>query len=420
MSADPTSGVASASTSPRDDADLRQQIRQLYAYLALRTLSISGDAAWLFGVAWTAGVVGGAGGLGSLLAVAALPRLLLMPVAGGLADRWGIRRTMIVSDFVAAAIALGTAIGWAVFGPHLGFLYAAVLAFSCIESFYVPSSAAFVRLVVDKELLPQATSLRQSATSVAGIAGTAAGGALVALGGFAVVAAVDGVTFVAIGAGLALVRLRTGLVEPGEDTTPTVSRIGAALRLFWTTPLLRYSLARAFVVNCVGIAFINVGLVLQAQDREWSAASFALVDITLSAGTIVGGITLARMTVPEPVGRVVSAAFVLLGLVTLAMAAAPPYIVLVILAFALGLALVPVAGLGDAVVLAHLPEDRLAATTAVMITITTAAVPIGTVATGWFAASAGVGPTNLVLASALVLTALFACCVAELRNARIE
>src|SRR5262249_39052922 len=111
----------------------------------------------------------------TLISVAFLiPFALLGPVAGVFVDRWDAKRTMISSDLIRAALALGL-----VFASGLNQIYAILFALSAVSTFFVPAQTIMIRTITPRDGLMAASALRQRVFQVVGIISPAIAGAMV-------------------------------------------------------------------------------------------------------------------------------------------------------------------------------------------------------------------------------------------------
>ncbi len=129
-----------------------------------------------------------------LLGLAALPTVVLSPLAGTLADWYPRRRIMIGVDVVSAAACLATLLAVAVL-PLAVAVFLAVGVVYGLSTFYRPAAQALLPVLAGERQLGRANSGLRLATSLANIAGPAAAGLLVDRGGFELVLAVDAATF---------------------------------------------------------------------------------------------------------------------------------------------------------------------------------------------------------------------------------
>jgi DHA3 family macrolide efflux protein-like MFS transporter len=104
----------------------------------------------------------------ALIAVCTLaPRIVLSPVTGALADRWDRRRTMLISEIVAASATLYLAAAMAVGFLNVRQIYAAMSVISVCSAFQWPAYAASITLLVPKEQFGQASGMVQIAQGLA-------------------------------------------------------------------------------------------------------------------------------------------------------------------------------------------------------------------------------------------------------------
>ena len=103
-----------------------------------------------------------------------IPLALLGPAAGVFVDRWDAKRTMISSDLIRAALALGL-----VFATSLSQIYAILFALSAVSTFFIPAQTITIRSVTPREGLMAANALMQQALQVVRIISPTIAGAMV-------------------------------------------------------------------------------------------------------------------------------------------------------------------------------------------------------------------------------------------------
>ena len=125
-----------------------------------------------------------------LLACAAVPAVLLAPVAGAVADRRDRRKVMFAADLTSAAVCLAAlaAVGT---GAEVAMLYAVVLALGVLSTFHRPASDALLPSLALPSQLSRANSGLRLAQRLGFIGGPAAGAWLIDRGGLEVVLVVD-------------------------------------------------------------------------------------------------------------------------------------------------------------------------------------------------------------------------------------
>ncbi|MFN8618699.1 MAG: MFS transporter [Dehalococcoidia bacterium] len=137
-----------------------------------------------------------------LLALAALPTVVLGPIAGTFAD-WFPRRRILVGTDLACAAACGVSLLIARALPVQAAAFTSISTVATLSAFYRPAAQALVPSLVSQQGLGRANSAIRLATSLAAISGPAAAAFLTERGGLELVLVVDGASFL-VSAGLAL------------------------------------------------------------------------------------------------------------------------------------------------------------------------------------------------------------------------
>jgi MFS family permease len=184
----------------------------IFNLVAAQAISVSGDLLLL-----TAASIAvfektdSATAVSLLLAVAALPTVVLGPLAGTFAD-WFPRRRILVGTDLACAAACGIAFAMVRVLPVEAAAFFSIAVVSALSAFYRPAAQALVPSLVSDAGLGRANSALRLATSVAAISGPAAAAFLTDRGGLELVLSIDLASFV-ISAGLALMiqRVPTGV-----------------------------------------------------------------------------------------------------------------------------------------------------------------------------------------------------------------
>jgi MFS family permease len=251
---------------------------------------------------------GGAVLLGTVLACYGVPRTVLIPVGGILADRLGPRLVMLLAD--AARCALVTALvvvatrhtaSLAVLGPLAALIGAG-------EGLFLPASFTIIPSVVAPEQLQVANAISTALNQVGSLLGPVLGGLLVATAGSAPAFAVDAASFAISALALALLRTRTpetagpetaGPETAGPETAgPEPAGPQAAPRiwpLLRTSRVLQITLVVVVVANLAAGGTFDVALPALAHAR-FGAAGYGALIACMGAGALGGTIAAARAT----------------------------------------------------------------------------------------------------------------------------
>ena len=176
-------------------------IRAALGYPAFRSLlaglAVSQVGDWLYNLALVTLVyqrTGSAMWAGVATAARVVPIVVLGPLGGVVADRFGRRGVMIVSDVSRLVLMLGLAL---VAAAHLPVLIAPVIAAlaTAAGAPYLPCVSAVTPRLVRSADLPGANAARSAVTAIGVIVGPALGGVLLLVGSPAAAFAVNAATF---------------------------------------------------------------------------------------------------------------------------------------------------------------------------------------------------------------------------------
>jgi MFS family permease len=184
--------------------------------------SLLGSSMSTVAIAWAVLESGAsATGLGYVFAAAVVPQVLLMAIAGAVADRLGRRRVMLAAD--ALRCAAQASLAGAVFAGRPA-LWVFVLLASLVgtgEAFFTPALDALTVEIAPRDQLGNANALFGLATSATRIAGPALGGLLVALTGPGTVVAVDAASYAVSVLALSLLTMPGGTAGSGTAGSGT-------------------------------------------------------------------------------------------------------------------------------------------------------------------------------------------------------
>ena len=147
-----------------------------------QAISLLGDQFSLLAFPWLVLQLAGNGlAMGTVLALAGVPRALLMLVGGAVTDRVSPRALMLASNLarvvlmgLLAALTLGGAV-------QLWMLYVVSLLFGVVDAFFFPAASAILPRIVGNERLGPANALTQGTAQVSVFLGPVLAGAVISL-----------------------------------------------------------------------------------------------------------------------------------------------------------------------------------------------------------------------------------------------
>lgn len=252
--------------------------------------------------------------LGSVLAVAAVPGALLMPVGGWVGDRFSPARVLFLCG--AGRALLATALASLAFleVSSLWPLYAVAGALGVLNALYYPASLSTVSLVLgDRTLLGAGNALLMGTQQVSEMAGPVLAASVAALFGLGAVFGTNALMFAAaailFGMVAGGVRRGTGIWgrrraasgerprPEGEPAVPEsaqealrgpVAGIAEGVRYAWRDPLLRTMLFVLALLSFSTSGPLRVGGAVLAQTRLGGAEAFAVLLSAFGAGSLIG------------------------------------------------------------------------------------------------------------------------------------
>ena len=126
-----------------------------------------------------------------------IPRVLLSPIAGSLADKKNRKKMVVGLDTLSGVIVLSLVIISSIYGLKLVFIYTTTLLLAIVNTFFdVSIGASIPNLVSDKNLV-KINSYTQASTSLAAIMGPVLGGLIYGLIPIKIFLIINGISFLA-------------------------------------------------------------------------------------------------------------------------------------------------------------------------------------------------------------------------------
>ncbi len=269
-------------------------------------VSLIGDQFYLIALPWLVlKLTGDPLAMGTVLALAAIPRALFMLVGGALTDRFSPRALMLTSNLVrllvVGLLSLVTIAGVV----ELWMLYGFALLFGLADAFFYPAQSSIIPRLLGAERLQTGNAVVQGTAQLSLFVGPVLAGTLISLldggsGGTAtapdmlgigVAFAIDAATFAVSALTLSLIRLAPVAASGDAPTEPTgmFASIAEGARAMWSDRVLRYYFMLIAAANLLITGPFAVGIpVLADQEYAGGAAAFGLVLSAYGAGSLSG------------------------------------------------------------------------------------------------------------------------------------
>jgi MFS family permease len=237
--------------------------------------------------------------LGAITALQTLPFLLLSLFGGVVADRVPKRPFLMVViglEVVQATILAALTLSGRI---ELWHLYVLAFALGVLTALEAPTRQSFVSELVGRERIQSAVSLNSSVFNAARIIGPGVAGVVIAAVGTGVCFALNAASFVAVLAGLALMRPAEFVPARRAQHGRILSQLVEGLAYVLRTPELLFPVVLLAFLGTFGYNFLVVLPLLARYTLNAGAVGFGILDASMGVGSIVGALAVATRLAPE-------------------------------------------------------------------------------------------------------------------------
>ena len=230
--------------------------------------------------------------LGTIAFALQIPSLFITPIAGVLADRWSRKRVIVITQVLMMLVAF--ALAWLTLTNRINvsLIVAIALVNGVILAFDTPFRQSFVPdIITRREDLSNAIALNSSLYNLARFIGPPFGGVLIAWVGEGWCFFINGLSFLAVIAGLLAMR-----IQPKKRAR----RFGSVFRQLregvsyaWTTKSLRYLITLVALSSFFGLPFQALMPVFAAEILQGGSEMLGVLTGALGAGALAGAFFLA-------------------------------------------------------------------------------------------------------------------------------
>jgi MFS family permease len=323
--------------------------------------------------------------LGVLAAAQFGPILILGPWAGLVADRSDKRKLLLtvqtlamVQSFAMAALAFSG-------NPPVGAIYAVAFFGGITMAFDNPTRRSFVVEMVPQEDINNAVSLNSALMTSSRVVGPALAGLAVSTVGFGWAFLGDGLSYLAVLAGLWM--MRTEELRPAPVTPKAKGQIREGLRYVRREPVLFVPMAMMAVVGTLSYNFPTVFPLFTIRDLGGTDSTFTLLFSVVSIGSLIGALFTARRTVVSV--RRVCLASLAYGATMAVMAVVPNTAAALVVGVVLGLASISFIVSSTAIVQTEAAPEMRGRVLALQAMLFLGSTPVGGPIVGWVAEEFG-------------------------------
>jgi predicted MFS family arabinose efflux permease len=347
-------------------------------------ISVTGSWAQTVAQEWLVyRLTGSAFMLGQVSFVTAIPVWTLSPWAGVVIDRMP-RRTLL---FITQAVQMLQAFALAVlmFSGRIEVWHVFVLSAvrGAANAFDAPTRQSFYIELVDRDDLSNAIALNSTLMSLARVFGPSLGGVIVAVLGTAWAFTINGITFLAILAGLALMHLPRSERRPHKQS-PLADML-EGMQYIRQTRVIAGLIVIVLAVALFGASFSVLLPVIAAEVLERGEVEFGILNAMRGIGSVIGALVVAYLASRRRRGRYLDLFNWLLPGALLALALTHHYGSALLIMILIGLTLTPQISFANMLIQAHVNDDIRGRVMSVYTLVIFGTFPVGSLIMGTLA-----------------------------------
>ncbi len=349
-----------------------------------------------------------ASAVGIVMALQFGPQFFLLPWTGFAADHLDQRKLLIATQAAMGILALALGLLTLAGVVQLWHVYVFALLFGSAAAFDAPVRQTFVSQLVGDADLANAVSLNSTSFNAARMVGPAVSGIVIAVVGIGWAFVINGVSFIAVLASLALLRVGELHTRPRADRAR--GSFTAGFRYVWSRADLKTTLIMLFLIGTFGLNFPIFISTMAVGVFHADARGYGLLSSMMAVGTVTGALLNARRDRPGMPALLGGA--ILFGLGCTAAALAPGYWSFAAALVVTGIAAITFSNTTNSLMQLSTEPAMRGRVMALRVGVALGGTPIGAPIVGWIADhlgprwALGVGALSGLAASGVAIYAM--------------
>ncbi|MFI5250233.1 MAG: MFS transporter, partial [Gemmatimonadales bacterium] len=277
--------------------------------------------------------------VGLVASVGSLPILVLSLPAGVVVDR--VNKLRLVTAMQTLMLLEATALWWLTWTGRvtIGWLLVLAAVNGMCSAFEIPARQAMMVDLVAREDLHDAIALNSSGFNLARVVGPAVGAAVIAAAGIAWCFALNAASYLAVLAGLAMIRLQPAAAATAPPASPWTAMV-AGLRYMYANRKINALMQVVTVFSVLGIPYIVLMPVVARDLLHIGAAGYGVLLACVGVGGFCGALFLAAVGRWMRRGRLLQAAAISYGVLLVGFSLSRSVVVSCIVLLAAGCAMI--------------------------------------------------------------------------------
>jgi MFS family permease len=314
----PTSNPGSPAPSPAAQGRFHHAFRSLKhrnfrLFFSGQLISLVGTWMQTIAEAWLVyRLTGSAALLGWLGFVNQIPIFLLSPIGGLAADRWPRQHVVIATQVASMTLGFTLAALTLTHRIHVWEIIVLATLLGVVNAFDVPARQSFLIEMVGREDLLNAIALNSTMFNGARLAGPAVAGLLVAYIGEGWCFFLNGISYIAVIAGLLMMRIEKSLAV--HDGNSPIEKLREGLRFVRHATPIRTLLLLLGLVSFTALPFAVLVPIFADRILHRGASGYGTLMGAVGFGAMCGAFTLAMRQQLRGFGNIVAYSAIALGI----------------------------------------------------------------------------------------------------------
>lgn len=269
------------------------QYRNFRLFFAGQSISLVGTWMQSIAMSWLVyRMTGSALLLGVVGFATQIPTFILSPFFGVLADRYNRHRILILTQTLSMLQALTLAALTLIGVISVWHIIVLGIFLGCINSLDVPTRQSFIiEMVEKKEVLGNAIALNSAMFNAARLIGPTVAGILVAVVGEGICFLINGISFIAVIAGLLLMKLNRKKTPAGELNI--FKELKEGVRYAFGSQSIRSILFLLSIISVMGMSYVVLMPIFAKEIHRGGAHTLGFLMATVGLGALIGTLYLA-------------------------------------------------------------------------------------------------------------------------------
>ena len=253
----------------------------------------------------------------TVIMVALIPRILLMPFAGVIADKFSRKKMVVRMDILSGLVVMAACAALYLKGElSLGMIYVFVIALNTISVFFTPAMNSMMPDIVEKEKLPDANSLMEIGAAIIAVTAPIVAGILYSGFGLLIILLFDAISFWLSSLSESFIKIEKESLISKENQQSFFSNFKDGIKYIIGMPEFLIIGGVAIIANFALGPIFSIALpVVILKDFELSETVYGIITALMTIGMFVGPLFAAGIVKKYHYSKLVSFILTMSGVI---------------------------------------------------------------------------------------------------------